>query len=85
VTKHVSHASHVVQDPEKRPLITEVKDALLEYARLHFKSRSPAEAMAMKHMKERALLDQILPPKVRPACVLSMLNASAPFILCSGC
>ncbi|KAL0044703.1 hypothetical protein WJX82_006155 [Trebouxia sp. C0006] len=55
------------QDPEKRPLITEVKDTLLEYARLHFKSRSPAEAMAMKHMKERALLDQILPPKVSAA------------------
>ena len=47
-----------------RPLITEVKDVLLEYARLHFKSQSPAEAMATKHMKERALLDQILPPKV---------------------
>ncbi|DBA66841.1 TPA: hypothetical protein ACH3X2_001975 [Trebouxia sp. C0005] len=55
------------QDPEQRPRITEVKDALLEYARLHFKSTSPAEAMAMKHMKERALLDQILPPKVSAA------------------
>ena len=54
----------VRQDPDQRPLITEVKDALLEYARLHFKSDSPGEAMAMKHMKERALLDQILPPKV---------------------
>ena len=57
-----------MQDPERRPQITEVKDALLEYARLHFKSDSPAEAMAMKHMKERALLDQILPPKVKPCC-----------------
>ncbi len=80
----MSHANLVVQDPEKRPLITEVKDTLLEYARLHFKSRSPAEAMAMKHMKERALLDQILPPKVRPTCVLGTLSASASFILCSG-
>ena len=52
------------QDPEKRPMITEVKDALLEFARLHFNSQSPAEAMALKHAKERALLDQILPPKV---------------------
>ena len=70
VMKHVSHANYVVQDPEMRPLITEVKDTLLEYARLHFKSRSPAEAMAMKHVKERALLDQILPPKVCPAWLL---------------
>lgn len=53
-----------MQEPDKRPPITEVKDALLEYARLHFNSQSPAEAMALKHMKERALLDQILPPKV---------------------
>ncbi|KAL3158747.1 hypothetical protein ABBQ32_011475 [Trebouxia sp. C0010 RCD-2024] len=55
------------QDHEKRPLITEVKDVLLEFARLHFNSQSPAEAMALKHMKERALLDQILPPKVSAA------------------
>ena len=54
----------LTQDPDKRPLITEVKDALLEFARLHFNSQSPAEAMALKHVKERALLDQILPPKV---------------------
>ena len=46
-------------------MITEVKDKLLEYARVHFGGRSPNEAMAMKHMKERALLDQILPPKVK--------------------
>ena len=45
-------------------MITEVKDKLLDYARVHFGSRSPNEAMALKHMKERALLDQILPPKV---------------------
>lgn len=80
MTTHVSHANHVLQDPEQRPRITEVKDALLEYARLHFKSTSPAEAMAMKHMKERALLDQILPPKVCAACVLGMLSKSVPFI-----
>ena len=54
-----------VQDPEKRPQVTEVKDVLLEFARLHFNNQSPAEAMALKHAKERALLDQILPPKVR--------------------
>ena len=56
-----------LQDPEQRPLITEVKDALLAYARLHFKSQSPEEAMVLKHMKERALLNQILPPKVTPS------------------
>lgn len=65
-----------VQDPDKRPLITEVKDALLEFARLHFNSHSPAEAMALKHMKERALLDQILPPKVsnKQACKSSSMS-----------
>jgi len=68
-----------MQDPDKRPLITEVKDALLEYARLHFKSQSPAEAMAMKHMKERALLDQILPPKVSLSCHF-IINDEMPHI-----
>ena len=45
-------------------MIGEVKDKLTEYARIHFAGRSATEAMALKHKKERALLDQILPPKV---------------------
>lgn len=47
-----------------RPSINDVKDELLRFAHTHFQSRTPAEALALKHAKERALLDQILPPKV---------------------
>ena len=41
---------------------------LLTYAHTHFQNRSPAEALALKHAKEKALLDQILPPKVLGCC-----------------
>lgn len=53
-----------MQVPEQRPSINEVKDELLRFAHTHFQSRTPAEALALKHAKEKALLDQILPPKV---------------------
>ena len=59
-----------LQDPEQQPSINEVKDELLKFAHTHFQSRTPAEALALKHAKEKALLDQILPPKVSSTSTL---------------
>ena len=53
----------------------------MEFARLHFNSLSPAEAMVLKHAKERALLDQILPPKVRSAHTYIHAAFTAVFML----
>lgn len=65
VSKHNTPVTVLhVQDPKQRPSINDVKDELLRFAHTHFQSRTPAEALALKHAKERALLDQILPPKV---------------------
>ena len=52
-----------VQDAAQRPDFPTIKQRLLQFASENFQC-SADEALRLKHTKERALLDQILPPKV---------------------
>lgn len=54
------------QDAAKRPDLTTIKARLVKFAAENFQC-SADEALRSKHLKERALLDQILPPKVSAA------------------
>ena len=55
-----------LQDAAQRPDFPTIKQRLIEFASENFQC-SADEAMRTKHLKERALLDQILPPKVSAA------------------
>ena len=54
------------QDAAQRPDFPTIKQRLSEFAAENFQC-SADEALRAKHLKERALLDQILPPKVSAA------------------
>lgn len=55
-----------VQDAAQRPDFPAIKQRLVDFAAENFQC-SADEALRAKHLKERALLDQILPPKVSAA------------------
>lgn len=55
-----------VQDAAQRPDFPTIKQRLVDFAAENFQC-SADEALRAKHLKERALLDQILPPKVSAA------------------
>lgn len=52
-----------IQEAAQRPDFPEIKQRLLQFASENFQC-SADEALRLRHTKERALLDQILPPKV---------------------
>ena len=54
------------QDAAQRPDFPSIKQRLVDFAAENFQC-SADEALRAKHLKERALLDQILPPKVSAA------------------
>ena len=54
------------QDAAQRPGFPAIKQRLVDFAAENFQC-SADEALRAKHLKERALLDQILPPKVSAA------------------
>ena len=56
-----------LQDAAQRPGFPTIKQRLTEFAAETFQC-SAEEAVRAKHLKERALLDQILPPKVDNCC-----------------
>lgn len=59
----ITHKGVGAQDVSQRPDFPEIKQRLLQFASENF--QCPAdEALRLKHTKERALLDQILPPQV---------------------
>lgn len=55
-----------MQDAARRPDFPTIKQRLVDFAAESFQC-SADEALRAKHLKERALLDQILPPKVSAA------------------
>lgn len=55
-----------MQDAAQRPDFPTIKQRLVDFAAENFQC-SADEALRAKHLKERALLDQILPPKVSAA------------------
>ena len=66
-----------VQDAAQRPDFPTIKQRLLQFASENFQC-SADEALRLKHTKERALLDQILPPKVSAfvgSCYRSCIRA----------
>lgn len=63
---HDAHVACCMQDAAKRPDFPQIKQRLVDFAAENFQC-SADEALRAKHLKERALLDQILPPKVSAA------------------
>jgi len=59
----------VLQDAGHRPDFPTIQQRLARFASETFQC-SADDALRAKHLKERALLDQILPPKVHPHALL---------------
>jgi len=59
----------MLQDAGHRPDFPTIQQRLARFASETFQC-SADDALRAKHLKERALLDQILPPKVHPHALL---------------